>query len=48
MSLFNLPLNGAQYPDVLQKTKHISLKEDPKFQEAYVDEMTFPEFPPGS
>jgi uncharacterized 2Fe-2S/4Fe-4S cluster protein (DUF4445 family) len=31
------------YQAIRDKTRHISLNEDPNFQDAYVDEMSFPE-----
>ena len=42
LALFTLPQNGGDYASILSRLVHVSLKEDPGFQEAYVEEMTFP------
>jgi uncharacterized 2Fe-2S/4Fe-4S cluster protein (DUF4445 family) len=42
LALFSLSEHNGAYPEVLQKIKHVSLHEDPRFQETYVEEMTFP------
>jgi uncharacterized 2Fe-2S/4Fe-4S cluster protein (DUF4445 family) len=39
MSLF---LDDADFSDLRSRVKHVSLHEDPRFHEVYVDEMTFP------
>lgn len=43
LALFSLHEHDGSYPEILAKTKHVSLNEDPRFQEAYVEEMLFPE-----
>ena len=43
LALFSLQEHNGAYPEVLQKVKHVSLHEDPCFQETYVEEMTFPQ-----
>ena len=42
MALFNLRENRGEYFEILQKTTHVSLNEDPQFQETFVEEMGFP------
>jgi uncharacterized 2Fe-2S/4Fe-4S cluster protein (DUF4445 family) len=42
IALFSLDQHGGAFPEVLRKTKHISLHEDPEFQERYAEEMLFP------
>ena len=37
--------DSAVYQQIRSKTKHVGLNEDPNFQDAYVDEMSFPEPP---
>ncbi len=37
--------DSAVYQQIRSKTKHVDLNEDPNFQDAYVDEMSFPEPP---
>jgi len=43
LALFSLPQNDLAYPDLLAKVRHVSLNEDPRFQETFVEEMLFPE-----
>ena len=43
LALFSLPQHDLAYPDLLAKVKHVSLNEDPRFQERFVEEMLFPE-----
>jgi uncharacterized 2Fe-2S/4Fe-4S cluster protein (DUF4445 family) len=43
LALFSLPQHDLAYPDLLAKVKHVSLNEDPRFQETFVEEMLFPE-----
>jgi uncharacterized 2Fe-2S/4Fe-4S cluster protein (DUF4445 family) len=43
MALFELDQHGGAYSEVLRKTQHVSLKEDPAFHEVFVEEMGFPE-----
>jgi uncharacterized 2Fe-2S/4Fe-4S cluster protein (DUF4445 family) len=43
MALFELEEHGGAYPEILAKAQHVSLKEDPHFQDAFVDHMSFPE-----
>jgi uncharacterized 2Fe-2S/4Fe-4S cluster protein (DUF4445 family) len=42
LALFELDGHGGAYPEVLAKVRHVSLHEDEKFQQTYVDEMMFP------
>jgi uncharacterized 2Fe-2S/4Fe-4S cluster protein (DUF4445 family) len=42
IALFELPEQGGRYLELRRKMRHVSLKEDPRFQEAYVEEMGFP------
>lgn len=42
LALFNLPRSGAEFADVLGRVEHIALHERPRFQEQFVEEMTFP------
>jgi len=44
LALFDAVQHDGAYPLILAKTTHVALNEDPNFQEAYVEEMTFPEF----
>ena len=43
LALFSLPEDDGAYPQVLAKVKHVSLNEDARFQETFVEEMVFPE-----
>ncbi len=43
LALFSLHEHGGAYPELLRKVRHVSLNEDARFQEAFVDEMKFPE-----
>jgi uncharacterized 2Fe-2S/4Fe-4S cluster protein (DUF4445 family) len=43
LALFSLPENDGAHPETLAKVKHVSLHEDARFQETYVEEMVFPE-----
>ena len=43
LALFSLPEHDGAYPEVLGKVKHVSLNEDARFQEIFVEEMVFPE-----
>jgi uncharacterized 2Fe-2S/4Fe-4S cluster protein (DUF4445 family) len=43
LALFSLPEQDGAYPRILGKVKHVSLNEDARFQETYVEEMVFPE-----
>lgn len=43
MALFSATAGDWAYAPLLAKTESVSLKEDPGFQEAYVDEMLFPD-----
>jgi hypothetical protein len=36
------PEHGDAYPEILAKTRHVSLNEDAHFQDAFAEEMTFP------
>lgn len=42
LALFSLQERGGAFPRLLEKIKHISLHEDPRFQEIYAEEMGFP------
>ena len=42
LALFGHPESPAECAKVLEKTQHISLHEDPVFQETYVEQMGFP------
>ena len=42
MALFDLDTDGGAYPEMLSKTSHVSLKEDPVFQDVFVEQMSFP------
>jgi uncharacterized 2Fe-2S/4Fe-4S cluster protein (DUF4445 family) len=41
IALFGLDEHGGAFPELVGMTRHVSLHEDPSFQEIYVDEMTF-------
>jgi uncharacterized 2Fe-2S/4Fe-4S cluster protein (DUF4445 family) len=43
LALFSLSEHDGAYPDILAKVKHVSLNEDERFQETFVEEMVFPE-----
>jgi uncharacterized 2Fe-2S/4Fe-4S cluster protein (DUF4445 family) len=43
LALFSLPQNDGAYPGTLAKVRHVSLNEDLRFQETFVEEMVFPE-----
>jgi uncharacterized 2Fe-2S/4Fe-4S cluster protein (DUF4445 family) len=43
LALFSLPEQDGTYPRILGKVKHVSLNEDARFQETFVEEMVFPE-----
>jgi uncharacterized 2Fe-2S/4Fe-4S cluster protein (DUF4445 family) len=47
MALFDLPHRDPSFPEIRSKTSHVSLHEDPGFQAAFVEEMTFPDKPAG-
>lgn len=42
LALFETDGHNGAYPDLLARVQHVSLHEDPRFQETYVDEMGFP------
>jgi uncharacterized 2Fe-2S/4Fe-4S cluster protein (DUF4445 family) len=42
LALFDLDKHHDAYPEALAKVKHFPLKLHPRFQEAYVERMTFP------
>jgi uncharacterized 2Fe-2S/4Fe-4S cluster protein (DUF4445 family) len=42
LALFELPEHGGAYPEILGKTRHVPLNEDPQFMEIFVDELGFP------
>ncbi len=43
LALFSLSEHDGAYPETLAKVKHVSLNEDARFQETFVEEMVFPE-----
>jgi uncharacterized 2Fe-2S/4Fe-4S cluster protein (DUF4445 family) len=42
LALFGLPEQDGGFRQILAKTRHVSLNEEPEFQEVYVEEMGFP------
>lgn len=42
LALFDLAEHGGLYPELLAKTQHVSLNEEPAFQEAFAGAMFFP------
>ncbi len=42
LALFSLGEQDGSYPHVLSKVRHVCLNQDPHFQDAYVEEMSFP------
>lgn len=42
LALFETDGHDGAYPHVLARVQHVSLHEDPRFQETYVEEMGFP------
>lgn len=42
LALFSLPGIDFSYPEILGRTRHVSLNEVPGFQEIYAEEMAFP------
>jgi uncharacterized 2Fe-2S/4Fe-4S cluster protein (DUF4445 family) len=42
LALFALKEHGGAYPDLVKRVQHVSLHEDERFQEMYVEEMSFP------
>jgi len=42
LALFDLEHHHGAYPEILSRITHFSLKEHPRFQDAYVEHMTFP------
>jgi uncharacterized 2Fe-2S/4Fe-4S cluster protein (DUF4445 family) len=42
IALFQLPIQGGSYPEILKRMRHIELNDDPQFMDAFVDEMAFP------
>ena len=43
LALFSLLEHDGAYPRILGKVKHVSLNEEARFQETFVEEMVFPE-----
>jgi uncharacterized 2Fe-2S/4Fe-4S cluster protein (DUF4445 family) len=43
LALFSLHEHNGAYPETLARVKHVSLNEDERFQEIFVEEMVFPE-----
>ena len=42
LALFSLPHVDIAYPELLKRTRHVSLNEAPGFQEIYAEKMAFP------
>lgn len=42
LALFNLQQDEAEYRELRKTIRHVSLHEDPEFQQTYVEQMTFP------
>jgi uncharacterized 2Fe-2S/4Fe-4S cluster protein (DUF4445 family) len=42
LALFDLAKPGADHADILRNVRHVSLNEDPAFQDVFVECMTFP------
>ncbi len=42
LTLFNSQADDAQFRELRRKTRHVSLHEDPEFQQTYVEQMAFP------
>jgi uncharacterized 2Fe-2S/4Fe-4S cluster protein (DUF4445 family) len=42
LALFDLDHHHGAYPEILSRITHFSLKVHPRFQDAYVEHMTFP------
>ncbi len=42
LALFSVNEHGKTFPGLLRKVKHVSLHEDPQFQETYAEHMGFP------
>ena len=43
LALFSLHEHDGAYPEILARTRHVALNEDPRFQETFVEEMGFPD-----
>jgi uncharacterized 2Fe-2S/4Fe-4S cluster protein (DUF4445 family) len=43
LALFGLPQAGAEFVGLRSRIEHVPLKDDPRFQEVYVEAMRFPE-----
>jgi uncharacterized 2Fe-2S/4Fe-4S cluster protein (DUF4445 family) len=41
LALFSLPRQNPRYAELVAQTQHVSLHEDPRFQDTYVEEMGF-------
>lgn len=42
LALFDLPKTGGEYPDLLRKVRHVPLNEHPRFQDVFVECLSFP------
>jgi uncharacterized 2Fe-2S/4Fe-4S cluster protein (DUF4445 family) len=42
LALFSLQQHEGAYPEILGKVRHVSLNEDARFQDTFVEEMGFP------
>jgi uncharacterized 2Fe-2S/4Fe-4S cluster protein (DUF4445 family) len=42
LALFDLPEQDSAYVEIVRKITHISLNEEPDFQDAFVEQMGFP------
>ena len=47
LALFRLDESDGSCGPVLEKTRHISLHEDPQFHDIYAEEMLFPDLVKG-
>jgi uncharacterized 2Fe-2S/4Fe-4S cluster protein (DUF4445 family) len=45
LALFSPPAHNGAYSELAAKIRHVSLHEDARFQDAYVQEMAFPALP---
>jgi uncharacterized 2Fe-2S/4Fe-4S cluster protein (DUF4445 family) len=43
LALFATPQQQDSFTEIVQRVKHVSLNEDPLFQESYAQEMLFPQ-----
>jgi uncharacterized 2Fe-2S/4Fe-4S cluster protein (DUF4445 family) len=43
LALFNLQRNGTEFADLRARAEHLSLNDDPRFHDVYVEAMAFPD-----